>query len=143
MFMTYRWTLALAVVGLTIGCTPASTPAHTPPEGSYTTTTHQMSVGDATFPVSGAAVTPEFFTGAGVQPLLGRSLAEADFRPDARPVLILTHGVWAERFASAPSVIGQQIAVDDVQTTVVGVMPQGFSFPEDTKIWMPSRDAAR
>jgi hypothetical protein len=102
-----------------------------------------MTVGGAAVPVSGAAVTPDFFTGAGIQPFLGRSFTEADFRPDAGPVLILSHDVWAERFASAPAVIGQQIAVDDVQATVVGVMPQGFSFPEDTKVWMPSRDAAR
>ena len=141
--MAYRLTLALAVVGLTIACTRASTPPNAPPEGSYRTTTHQMTVGGAAVPVSGAAVTPDFFTGAGIQPLLGRSFTEADFRPDAGPVLILSHDVWAERFASAPAVIGQQIAVDDVQATVVGVMPQGFSFPEDTKVWMPSRDAAR
>ncbi|CAN5831607.1 hypothetical protein BH24ACI5_BH24ACI5_17750 [soil metagenome] len=99
-----------------------------------------MTIGDTAVTVDGAAVTPEFFPGAGIQPLLGRSLVEADYRSEGRPVVILSHDLWAERFESAPRIIGQEIEIDERRVTVVGVMPVGFKFPEDARLWMPRSD---
>jgi hypothetical protein len=142
-FMASRFTSVLAVVGLTVACVQERTPFKPPPDGSYRTETHQMKIGDTAASARGAAVTPEFFPGAGIQPLLGRSFTETDYRSEARPVVILSHDLWAERFASAPTVIGQEIGLDDGPITIVGVMPQGFSFPEETQLWIPRRDPAR
>src|SRR6185437_4103592 len=41
------------------------------------------------------------------------------------------------RYNRDPGVIGRQVHVNGVPTTVVGVMPDGFAFPNNDKIWVP------
>jgi len=77
----------------------------------------------------------------GRTPLLGRVFTPEDERTGA-PVLILSHGVWQDRFGGDPSVIGKTVLVDEVVRTIVGVMPAGMRFPEDTSLWIPISLAA-
>ena len=71
------------------------------------------------------------------RPLLGRDFTPADEKPGATPVVLLGHHVWQQRYGGGPGVVGRTIRVDDVPTEVVGVMPPGKRFPEDTDLWMP------
>jgi len=71
------------------------------------------------------------------QPVLGRAIGAQDERPDATPVVMLTHRVWQNRYGGDGSIIGRTLRVDDVPRVVVGVMPAGFQFPEDTDLWIP------
>src|SRR6185295_787524 len=55
-----------------------------------------------------------------------------------RPVVLLGHGLWVDRFGSNPSILGQAIHLNDEPYTVVGVMPRGFQFPDtDDQLWVP------
>lgn len=79
----------------------------------------------------------------GRAPLLGRVFTAEDERSGA-PLVILSHGVWQDRYGRDPAVIGKTVRVDDVPRTIVGVMPAGMRFPEDTALWIPfSREARR
>ena len=77
----------------------------------------------------------------GRTPMLGRIFTAEDERTGA-PVLMLSHGVWQDRFGGDPSVIGKTVRIDEVPRTIVGVMPPGMRFPEDTSLWIPFSLAA-
>jgi putative ABC transport system permease protein len=86
---------------------------------------------------AGALVTWNMFPILGVNPSLGRHLRIADDRPGAEPVVILSHEVWQRRYQGDPQIIGRSVTVNGKPHTVVAVMPIGFSFPENQKVWIP------
>ena len=71
------------------------------------------------------------------RPLLGRGFMADDERPGAPPVVVLTYHVWQDRYGGDSAILGKTIRIDDVPTTVIGVMPVGKRFPEDTDLWTP------
>jgi putative ABC transport system permease protein len=77
------------------------------------------------------------FKAIGQQPLLGRDFLPEDDRIGAAAVVILGNGVFKNRYGSDPSVLGRTIRVNEVPATVIGVMPEGFKFPENADLWMP------
>ncbi len=86
----------------------------------------------------GRRVTPNFFDVLGVQPAVGRPFtAEEDAA--GRKVVVLSYPLWQRRFGGDASVIGRTILMDGEATTVVGVMPRGFFFPDNqTDYWIPA-----
>jgi putative ABC transport system permease protein len=82
-------------------------------------------------PLSGAVVSADLFPMLGVRPVVGRAFTREEDRAGAPPVVIIGHDLWRRRFNSDPSIVGRQIRLGSagVPTTVVGVLPQGFSFP--------------
>jgi len=74
----------------------------------------------------------------GVAPAFGRLFTEAEDKPKGEPVVLLTWSLFQRRFAGDPSIIGKQIHLDTIPTTVVGVLPNWFTYP-DARIqyWMP------
>jgi putative ABC transport system permease protein len=87
--------------------------------------------------ISGASVTEDFFAVLGVSPMLGRGFAEGEDRVGAEPVAILSYGLWQQSFGSDRDVVGQVVEMDGVHRRVVGVMPDGFVFPEEAQLWTP------
>ena len=56
------------------------------------------------------------------------------------PVVLISHGLWAEHFGSDPSVLGRTIRLGDWTAEVIGVMPRGFDFPiPEVDVWTVSR----
>ncbi|UCG88684.1 MAG: ABC transporter permease [Gemmatimonadota bacterium] len=104
-----------------------------------------------TINVSGSRGDPERFNGAFVSanlfdvlrvpPSLGTSFREGDDAPGAPLTALIGYGVWVERYGSDPNVVGQLIKVNGEHATILGVMPDGFRFPQDQDIWIPRRDA--
>jgi predicted permease len=90
-------------------------------------------------PVRAAEITASAFQLARVQPLMGRPLIDSDEREGAEPVAVIGHRLWEEAFNSDPSVIGQRLQVGDTPHIVVGVMPRGFRFPINQRLWTPLR----
>ena len=82
-------------------------------------------------------VTPNTFRLLGVAPAVGRDFRPEDALPGADPVVVLRHDLWARLFQRAGDVVGRRIPLDGVPTTVIGVMPEGFSFPAEQEIWTP------
>ena len=82
-----------------------------------------------------AGVTSGFFSVLGVQPVLGRTFVPADDQPSATPVAIISHGLWKRRFGSDSAVIGREVFISARPVTIIGVMPPGFDYPEETQVW--------
>ncbi len=74
---------------------------------------------------------------AGQQPVLGRGFTPQDDQPGAAAVALIGHSVWVSRYGSNPSVIGRAVRINDIPTTIVGVMPDGYRFPFNTDLWLP------
>jgi putative ABC transport system permease protein len=88
-------------------------------------------------PVLVAEITASAFQVARVPPLLGRPLLDADEAPGAPSVVVLGYSVWRRQFGGRPDAIGRTLQLGRAQLTVVGVMPEGFAFPENHKFWIP------
>src|SRR5262249_8174625 len=85
----------------------------------------------------GSWVSANMFDIIGVRPLLGRTFRTGEDTPSGEKVAILSYAMWRERYNSNANVIGKQIRVNGVPFSVVGVMPDGFAFPNNDKIWVP------
>jgi putative ABC transport system permease protein len=85
-----------------------------------------------------AGVTSAFFAVLGVQPFLGRAFVPEDDKPGTTSVAIISHGLWKRRFGSDPAMVGKQVQISSRPITVLGVMPPGFEYPEQTQVWVPS-----
>ncbi len=82
-------------------------------------------------------VTSGTFALVGQRPILGRDFIPSDESPGAAPVVILRYAFWERRYAKDPAVIGSTVRLNGVPATVIGVMPQGFSFPQNQDLWVP------
>lgn len=87
---------------------------------------------------NGAAVTSDLLPTLGVGPVLGRAFDEADSRPGADPVAILSFELWQRELGGDPAIVGRPVDINGTATRVVGVMPRGFDV-HDRKIalWLP------
>ena len=86
----------------------------------------------------GARVSPSLFPLFRAAPHLGRLFLEEEARAGAEPVVLLSHRAWTNRFAADPTVVGSTVEVDEESRLVVGVVTEGFHFPDpDTEFWTP------
>ena len=78
--------------------------------------------------LSAQMATPELFRILGVDPLLGRALLPDDDGPGKAPVAVLSYPLWQRRFGGQSNIIGQEITLNGIKFTVIGVMPPNFQF---------------
>ena len=78
-----------------------------------------------------------FFALLGVSPIVGRTWAAGEDQPGKDQVAILSYGLWRERFAGDPGVVGRTMALNSKTYTIVGVMPASFRFPFRPQMWIP------
>ncbi len=76
-------------------------------------------------PVVTARVAPDFFDVLGVHAAAGRTFQARDAQECANCVL-LSRDLWQTQFHRDPRVVGQHIAVDGAERTVIGVLPANF-----------------
>ena len=71
-------------------------------------------------------VTANLFELLGVKPELGRVFSDAEDKPGAPPVALISHSLWERRFSASSSVLGQAITLDNQSYSIIGVMPPRF-----------------
>ena len=73
-------------------------------------------------------VSGNYFSMLGVKPAIGRvfNSQEDDQVYQGHPVVVLSYGYWASRFARDPAVIGKKILVNNYPMTIVGVSARGI-----------------
>ncbi len=85
-----------------------------------------------------AMVTPEFFRVFGVQPVAGREFTPDEEKPGSGGAAIVSSFYAQSHFGSNAAALGQTVHVFDRPLTIVGVLPSGFRYPDDTDIWYPA-----
>lgn len=71
-------------------------------------------------------VTGGYFAGLGAAPLLGRTINDADEKPGARRVAVISYAYWNSQLGRDPAIVGTKIGLNGFPFTVVGVMPPAF-----------------
>lgn len=88
----------------------------------------------------GSWVTATGFQTMGVTPQLGRLFRPEESKPGAPEVVLLGHALWQRSFGGKPEVLNRVITLNQKQVTVIGVMPEGFGFPDSSALWQPFPD---
>jgi len=92
-------------------------------------------------PITGQAVSGNFFSVLGVSALIGRTLTGNDDQAGhPQPVAVISHRFWQRRFGADPSIVGKAITLDGVPFTIVGVTPPsffGFQVGASPDLWWP------
>ncbi len=88
--------------------------------------------------VSGALISGNFFAALGSKPLLGRTVRPEDDQVGGNNrVVVLSYALWQSRFGADSKILGQTLKVNTEPFTVIGVMPPGFDFPQQSEMWCP------
>jgi putative ABC transport system permease protein len=87
--------------------------------------------------LTGGYVTEDFFRIVGVSPIIGRDFTADDNKPGAEKTAILGYDIWKRDFGGDPGVVGQSVRINGKAATIIGVMPQGFKFPQAEELWVP------
>ena len=96
-----------------------------------------VSVGNAPDRVRVASVSADFFSVIGVQPLLGRLFDPEEQRFGAAPAVLVSHSFWQRQLHETRDLASIKFTVSNNPAVIVGVLPAGFHFPEDSQVWMP------
>ena len=83
----------------------------------------------------GSYLTANAFSVVGQQPLLGRDFGPQDERRGTDRAVIIGHRIWRNRYAGDPNVIGKLTRVNGEPAVIVGVMPDGMMFPQNSEMW--------
>ena len=91
--------------------------------------------------VWGTVVSRNYFDALGVSTALGRIFtADEDRTPGARPVVVISHRLWTQRFYADPGIIGRTIKLNGNPFEIIGVAPDrmlraGLLLEND--LWVP------
>jgi predicted permease len=78
------------------------------------------------------------FSTLGIEPALGRAFVSTDDADAATPTVILSWSLFKRRFNADSSIIGKTIRLNANPYTVVGVLPEWFSYPDPKiQLWVP------
>ena len=86
--------------------------------------------------VRSTAVSEDFFRVMRVQPVLGRLPAPDEFRVGAPPVAVVSYRFWRDRLGGTTDLSTRRLR-SEFDFQVVGVLPQGFGFPDESDLWFP------
>ena len=98
-----------------------------------------LNLGDVAVPerIGYTEVSVDLFSVLGVTPHLGRTFTPEEDMPGYEPRVLISYRLWQAHYGSDPNIVGKTIHLNGRNRLVVGVMPQGFHFPQDdTDVWM-------
>jgi len=95
--------------------------------------------------VPGQFATTNLFSLLGVNAILGRTFAPDDGQPGQPNVVVISYGLWQRRFGGDRQVIGRKITLNNSESTIIGVLPDGFAWHiqkgsmanKPAEIWAP------
>ena len=85
----------------------------------------------------GSAIEASIFDVLRVSPVFGRRFLPSDNAIGAPRVALLSWQAWQEQFRGDDAIVGTTVRLNGSTSTIVGVMPEGFAFPERQLMWIP------
>ncbi len=97
---------------------------------------------DERFPenINGTRVDTNVFDVVGQPVIVGRNFAPEDGGPDANRVALIGEDVWERRFGRDPEIVGTTIRANGFPYEIIGIMPTGMEFPNNSEFWFPIRE---
>jgi predicted permease len=87
-------------------------------------------------------VSPEFFRVFAVEPVIGHRFSLEELKLGGGAVMI-SYSYWQSHFGGDARVLGQSIRGFAKPLPIVGVLPPGFHFPDNTDLWYPVNTVRR
>ncbi len=87
--------------------------------------------------LKGQRISSELLALFGVHPNPGRSFSAEEFQPGLDQVVLISHRLWQSRWGADPNLIGQSVTLQRKSYTVVGIIPQSFTFFADADVLVP------
>jgi putative ABC transport system permease protein len=81
------------------------------------------------------SVSPDFFRVFAIEPLVGRAFTPEETKQGAAGAAMISYTYWQSHFGGDPLALGKTIRADELRP-IVGVLPPGFRFPNNTDIWV-------
>ncbi|MFC5864539.1 ADOP family duplicated permease [Acidicapsa dinghuensis] len=78
--------------------------------------------------VDEVTISAGFLRTLGISPLLGRDFRDGEDLPAAPSTALISYSVWQKRYGGQPDVLGKTVTIDNVTSTIVGVLPKDFYF---------------
>jgi len=100
----------------------------------YVSTGLFLTLGDETERLRAAAVLPDFLPLFRTNPIHGRLFQPDDFKQGSEAAVI-SYALWQRKFGGSPDVVNSKVMLGGDMTTIVGIMPPGFTYPGDTEVW--------
>ena len=84
-------------------------------------------------------VSASYLRALDVQPAMGRAfLPHEDSISGAYPVAMLGHALWRRMLGADPQVVGARIRLNQIELTIIGVLPEGFQgLTGEGEVWIP------
>lgn len=99
-----------------------------------------VSHGRETVRILAASMTPGMFRLLGMSPAMGRDFRDDEAaEPGFETSAIVSHALWQSLLGGDPDAAGRPVLMNGRAITIIGVMPQGFMFPEEHQLWLPYR----
>jgi len=103
----------------------------------FGTSRFSMTLGSEASEIRGSRVSYGLFEVLHVWPQLGRTFTMNEDRPEEDGVVILGYDLWQRNFGGDQNILSRKVVVSGRARTVIGVMPRGFRFPEESELWVP------
>jgi len=102
------------------------------------TSDFNYSTGEFPERLRGAQVSWQWFDVFGARPILGRVFAPEEDQPNANREVVLAYPTWQRWFGGDPNIVGRSIRLNEQDYRVIGVMAQGFGWPNpQIDLWAP------
>jgi len=106
--------------------------------GAYTTFDSDIRGDGPSEAVRMSQLNPQALSILGVTPIIGRMLRpEEDIKGGDVNKALISYRLWQQRFSGDPNIVGRTVQTSINTFSIVGVMPPGFAFPEQTDLWTP------
>jgi predicted permease len=84
-----------------------------------------------------AAVSANLFPMLGARPVLGQGFSASHDVHGGAAVVLISHDMWQQRYQADPAIAGRPVLIDGEPHQILGVMPPGFRFPTQHRLWTP------
>jgi putative ABC transport system permease protein len=102
---------------------------------AFVETRPTVAFGETPERINGSQVSANFFDVLGVRAAIGRTFQPADDPLGAPRVAVIGDGLWRDRFAAAPDIVGRTLRINNELHTIVGVLPPGIDYPSKAQVW--------
>ena len=102
-----------------------------------------VSLGGEPQSVRVAYVSADFFSVMGIQPVMGRLFVHEEQQLHAAPTAVVSYSFWRARLQETSNLEMVKFAVSKETARIVGVLPPGFRFPDNSDVWIPREVESR
>jgi predicted permease len=102
----------------------------------YSSLTFTLDNGDQPVHIQAGVISGNFFEVMGLNAALGRLTTSHDDGPAAAPVSVLSYPFFVSHFGGDPTVIGKTVRINDMVSTIIGVVQRAPQYPVRTDVYV-------